>query len=383
MGFDISLWNYIDADKYAFAAKKLVGEWKRLNVTIGCSFVCDGSPAQVKATRKLVAAAKRAGMGMLIYDKRVFWKNYKNKGKEAYEKDVASALSDFGKYENVVGYILSDEPDKASLPFVGEALDVFKRLTDKVGFVNFSWCDARSAENGNRENYGEELAVFAKERLSLISNDRYSCMHARDYEEGFLETGVDKFFADLNFFKGVADRTGLAYWTSLLSVGHWMYRTPSEADIRWQLSVSFAHGAKGIQWFFLNQHRQADDYYEYPVDIYGNRTPLFGCLERQTRVFLDKVSKPLDGYAMKRVWHTGKAYGGTPLLKEGDGEVFVYSDHGQNGILSEFERAGKKAYLIVNNDQRYPEVFFIRFPGDASKNYHIWLDCGGTHIVWI
>ena len=49
MGFDISLWNYIDADKYAFAAKKLVGEWKRLNVTIG-------SPAQVKATRKLVAA---------------------------------------------------------------------------------------------------------------------------------------------------------------------------------------------------------------------------------------------------------------------------------------------------------------------------------------
>ena len=198
-----------------------------------------------------------------------------------------------------------------------------------------------------------------------------------------METGVDKFFADLNFFKGVADRTGLAYWTSLLSVGPWMYRTPSEADIRWQLSVSFAHGAKGIQWFFLNQHRQADDYYEYPVDIYGNRTPLFGCLERQTRVFLDKVSKPLDGYAMKRVWHTGKAYGGTPLLKEGDGEVFVYSDHGQNGILSEFERAGKKAYLIVNNDQRYPEVFFIRFPGDASKNYHIWLDCGGTHIVWI
>ena len=269
---------------------------------------------------------------------------------------MASALSDFGKYENVVGYILSDEPDKASLPFVGEALDVFKRLTDKVGFVNFSWCDARSAEYGNRENYGEELAVFAKERLSLISNDRYSCMHARDYEEGFLETGVDKFFADLNFFKGVADRT---------------------------LSVSFAHGAKGIQWFFLNQHRQADDYYEYPVDIYGNRTPLFGCLERQTRVFLDKVSKPLDGYAMKRVWHTGKAYGGTPLLKEGDGEVFVYSDHSQNGILSEFERAGKKAYLIVNNDQRYPEVFFIRFPGDASKNYHIWLDCGGTHIVWI
>lgn len=151
MGFDISLWNYIDADKYAFAAKKLVGEWKRLNVTIGCSFVCDGSPAQVKATRKLVAAAKRAGMGMLIYDKRVFWKNYKNKGKEAYEKDLASALSDFGKYENVVGYILSDEPDKASLPFVGEALDVFKRLTDKVGFVNFSWCDARSAEYGNRK----------------------------------------------------------------------------------------------------------------------------------------------------------------------------------------------------------------------------------------
>ena len=63
--------------------------------------------------------------------------------------------------------------------------------------------------------------------------------------------------------------------------------------------------------------------------------------------------------------------------------MFVFSDHGQNVILTEFERAGKKAYLSVNNDQRYPEACFSRFPGDASKNYLIWLDSGGTHIVSI
>ena len=380
MEFQISLWNYIRADKYPFPVKKLVQEWQDLRVTLGCSLVCDGSKKQVKITQKLIAEARRAKIGMLAYDTRVFYTNYKQKGKSGYEADVRAALSDFEKYENVKGFLICDEPNQAELKYVGEALDIFKKLTKKIGFVNFSWCDSRAAEYGSRENYADVIAEFAKNRLAVIANDRYSCLHARDYEKGFKETGIDKYFADLNCFKSAAEKAKLPYFVSLLSVGHWMYRTPTEADIRWQLSTSFAHGANGIQWFFINQHRFADEYYEYPVNIYGERTPVFEGLVRQTREFLDKAVKPLEGYEFTGARHIGKCYGGTPALEE-SAEVYAYADHGQNGILSAFEKNGKRAYLLVNNDQNYPEVFFIKFKNHPEKNYHIWLNCGGTHIV--
>ena len=153
MEFQISLWNYIRADKYPFPVKKLVQEWQDLRVNLGCSLVCDGSKKQVKITQKLIAEARRAKIGMLVYDMRVFYTNYKQKGKSGYEADVRAALSDFEKYENIEGFLICDEPNQAELKYVGEALDIFKKLTKKIGFVNFSWCDSRAAEYGSRENY--------------------------------------------------------------------------------------------------------------------------------------------------------------------------------------------------------------------------------------
>lgn len=380
MNFEFSLWNYIDADRYTGKAERLVEEWKLLGITTGCSFVTDGSEKQVKFNVKLINAAKSAGIKMFVYDKRVFFNNYCERGAERYESDVKRALADYAGLDNVTGFIISDEPDKTQLPKVAAALDIFKKYTDKTGFVNFSWCDYRATEYGSRDNYVSELENSLKGKISVVANDRYSCMHAAEYEEGFLRTGIDKFFADLNMFGKLARRLGIPQWTSLLSVGHWMYRTPSETDIRWQLSVSFAHGIEGVQWFFLNQHRHADDYYTYPVDIYGNRTPIFDSIERQTRIFKDKVVKPLEGYRFAGVKHICEAYGQTPLLNDERAEVFIRSDHKKGGILSEFVKDGKKAYLLVNSDQHVPEVFFIYKKGKQAG--HIWLDAGGTHIIF-
>lgn len=381
--FVISVWNYIDADHYDFPVEKLVKEWKELQITIGCSFVCDGTTLQIEKTKELLKVAEEEHIQMWIYDKRVFYKNYQKNGTQKYEEDVKQALQDYQEFQNIFGFIIADEPDHLTLPLVVKALDSFKSLTTLHGFVNFSWCDLRMKEYGNRENYQQELIHIGQNRLSFISNDRYSCMHAKEYEKDFIEIGIDKFFADLNMFKEVANSLHVPFITSLLSCGHWMYRTPSETDIRWQLNVSFAHGVNGLMWFFIHQHRLADDYYMYPIDLYGDKTPLFDSIRRQTRYFVDKIVKPLQDYHFNKVFHIQKSYGGTPLLQKDSFDIYCYSDHQQNGILAEFVKEGKKAYLLVNNDQCYPEVFFICFKEYPEKNMHIWLDAGGSHIIFI
>lgn len=54
----------------------------------------------------------------------------------------------------------------------------------------------------------------------------------------------------------------------------------------------------------------------------------------------------MEGYEFTGARHIGKCYGGTPALEE-SAEVYAYADHGQNGILSSFEKDGKRAYLLV------------------------------------
>ena len=50
-----------------------------------------------------------------------------------------------------------------------------------------------------------------------------------------------------------------------------------------------------------------------------------------------------------------------------------------NGIFSEFSGKNGKKYLVINGDQKYPELFWIQ--GNDREKYHVWLPPGGAHIV--
>ena len=378
--FEFSLWNYMAADKYYAAAQDLVDEWRELGITLGFSpYFEEGNEKSRAFLRQLIGACEKCGMELIVFDKRVFWTNYVSAGEEAYRTAVKNALKDFGKSDAVRGFYVGDEPPKEDFAAMGEALRIYKSVTDKVGFVNFSRNDAIDRAFQTPLEHAKALKAFAKNGLDYMANDRYSQLHAKEYEAGFLEAGIDKYFRDLNFFKGVASECGLPYITSLAAMGHWMFRTPTEDDVRWQIHTAFAHGAEGVQWFFIHQHRLADDYYTYPVDLYGKRNEVFGYIARQTRLFKDKVLNELDGYTFSRVWHIGKNYGNTPLLGEKDAKYFVRSDHGMNGILTEFSGKEGEKYLVVNADQKYPELFWIR--DEEQNEYHVWLPPGGAHIV--
>lgn len=379
MKIDVSFWNYTRLNACRLSPREVAREWKDLGITVGFSFRYDPKEDSRDAMIELIEACEQLGLRLIVYDLRVY-SPPENFSEEEYAAQVKAAAEDFGKYPAVAGFYLGDEPSKAQFERYRRAIAVLSSVTDKPAFMNFSWCDAHLKDFSGREEYAAFLTRFVRETgLKLVANDRYSCLHAREYEPGFLELGTDKYFADLNLFRKVACACGVRYWTSLCSVGHWMYRTPDETDIRWQINTAVAHGAEGIQWFFLYQHRFADDYYSYPVDIYGEKSEVYGYLRRHCRTLNDHTAAELGDARFSRVWHTEKSYGGTPLLQRGDAEIFVCSDHGQCGIVSEFTDGPQKRYLLVNGDRKSPELYYIERP-DGSK-YHIWLPAGGAHVV--
>ena len=85
----------------------------------------------------------------------------------------------------------------------------------------------------------------------------------------------------------------MPYFLSQLSCGHFNFRTPDADAIRWQLSTAAVCGANAVQWFHIYQHAFHEDYYVYPVDKFGNKSEIYGCIVRETATFREKVLKPL------------------------------------------------------------------------------------------
>lgn len=381
MEYTFSFWNYGTFDKYYGDAETAVKEWKELGITLGFTFRYEPSPENRKKMVALLDACARENMQVILYDARVFCESYFTDGEDAYRAGVTAAEKDFGKHPAVWGWYVGDEPNKERIDGYLAAVKIVKELSKKRPFINFyPGGGLQKREYGNRAAYADALVPFAKE-LPVLAFDRYSQCYASEFEIGWQKFGLDEYFYDLNVFRATAEKAGVPCWMSALSVGHWNYRTPTIEDIRWQIATQCAHGMQGTQWFFLYQHRWADDYWGYAVQLNGHKTELYYDIAQETHSFTARILSALEGYAFDKVWHISTAFGDTEKLPEtGDGTLSVKAYHRLPGILTRFVSAdGKAKYLLVNNDQRTPEVFGITDKTGVEKT--IWLPPGGSTVI--
>ena len=198
--------------------------------------------------------------------------------------------------------------------------------------------------------------------------------------ENNSEDGIGLYFHNLNMYREISRKTGVDYWTTLLSVGHWAFRVPSEDDIRWQISTAAAHGAKGIFWFYIYGRLLESSYHQSPFDQYYNKTETFDRLARQMRLFNDHFADRLANSELLEVYHAGRTYGGTPLYTPGVIEgLFFKRNWGMPMIVSKFkDKNGKEFLLFVNNSQNKIE----RIEGEyTGKKIFMWFAPGQMQIV--
>lgn len=370
MGF----WNYTAAG-YVEDVQAGAEDWKRLGMNVAMSSNCNGEEDKEYILKSLDAAYAQ-GIRMIVCDKRTCWLYYTEHGEEEYKKAVLNAVKDFGTHPAFFAFSVGDEPHLYEWEDMKNAVKIVNSVS--TAFINFLPLFDESApewEGLTHAGYVELLAETVRETgLFCLSYDCYS-----QCEYHFAEKAINEYFKNLAAFKRAAEKADVPLWTTLLSVGHWHYRTPDIDDIRWQIYTAVSHGVNGILWFFIYEREKHSSYRQAPINLFLEKTPLFYILSDENRMFLNYYADDFVGATLKKVYHKGKVYADYPEYADGaiDGLSFT-GEYGASLIVSEFEKGNDTFICITNNEQRDIEHLKIEY---KNKKFDEWLASGQLVIV--
>jgi len=367
--FPIGFWNYTRTGDLPLSA---VQDWSRLGMTFatspGFNESCDKNEMIA-----LLDECHREGIRVIICDQRVYWHGASD-DPVAYEARFRRSYEDFGSHPAVIGFHIGDEPLQAKqfadcIAAHSIQRSVAPELTPHLNFHPFY--------SGIEEVLKvPDFAPWLLDMVKKIGVDIvcYDCYSQMINDDGW---GVNLYYENLRHFYEAAKATGTRPWSTLLSVGHFRFRCPSEDDLRWQLNTAVASGMQGIMWFFLYMRAPISNYRLAPIDEFGEKTETFHWLSRVNRHFLHQFGNFFTEATHLATYHLGHAWGGYPLFEAGKTDPAVLDvtcDHGLDAVLGFFEKDGQKYLALVNNSWTESGEFKIHVPKGtdhfARLNWH-------------
>lgn len=373
--FVSGFWNYVPSK--TIDERQAAADWAELGMNLPMSCYCDGSDEDCRYILKSLDEAHKRGMRLIVCDKRTLWKNLSDKGEAAFRADVALAAASFAAHPAFYAFHVGDEPSLAEWETMINAVRIVgEYATPFVNFLPYFEEDFIKTLGTTHDGYSEMLADAVKlTGLKRLCYDCYFQMFENERDEG-----IEYYFYNLNNYRRVAKQANVDFWTTLLSVGHWSYRVPTEDDIRWQIYTAAAHGAKGIFWFYIYGRLLESNYRLSPFDQYYNKTETYGRLARQMHLFNDHFADRLANSELLEVFHVGKTYGGTPLYTPACIEGLDLERKWKRPmIVSHFkDDFGKEFLFLVNNSQTEIETVSVKYFG---KGFLLRFAPGQAHVI--
>ncbi|MGH7980372.1 MAG: hypothetical protein ACREE6_13435 [Limisphaerales bacterium] len=246
--FPVMPWNNVPHD---FAVLKKIRE---------CGFTVAGfvEPKTLKLCRK-------AGLKAIVSDPRTSGYDWMNMDLQTMHRNVTSLVREVGKDSAVIGYYLQDEPGANSFPGLAMAVSVLRQQApDKLAYINL-FPNYADSDQLHTATYPEYLQKFCDVcHPGILSYDHYAL-----YEDGSMGP---LYWKNLEQMRAASLRNGVPFWNVVLSVGHLIYRVPTETDLRFEVYSSLAYGARGIAYYeYLSS--PTGNYRNGAIDQFGHRTP--------------------------------------------------------------------------------------------------------------
>ncbi|MBO5480628.1 MAG: hypothetical protein J6A63_05540 [Clostridia bacterium] len=378
--YKIGFWNYMDLEKHQ---SKMVGEWEELgyNYAMTPYYFEDEDP---KKFFGILDDCETRDMQVVIKTCRCSWEHLQAVGEEQFRKDIRDLQALFGGYKCVHSFFIGDEPTEADMPVVARACKIVKE--EGKGIKPF--LSVMTPISMDRTALKEMLIKLIKDgELDFIVYNCYSqCMANVEQRQ----QGIQSYFEFLNMFRDIQKATGVSVWMSILGLGHWYYRAPSQADMRWQLNVAALYGIKGFVWFFPYEYKYEPDLgpMNYAVNCFGDKTQTFWWQREEDLKFRTFVAPYLEKATLKAVyqhWQFWLPMGGTDMFVEDKDEVVknVYDDFNLPIIVSRFEQAnGMPLVAVCNASQTDMASVHVTFktPYEKFSKYNIHLAPGGVYL---
>lgn len=375
-----SFWNYLPLGH--IDAEFAVDNWKKLGINLAMSFVYDPLTSKKEEMLSLLDECQKEGIRVLISDKRTVFTRLGEVSKEAFVKGLKEAYFDFGKHPATYGFFIGDEPDFEHVDdFIFAAKKVQEIMPNLTPFGNLLpyWSDKEETEkNGHSEEFYENLVhkMLSESHLPLIGFDHYTQCYDSLMDQ---KKGIASFLYDLRMYQKVTSEHHIPFYASLLAISHWHYRAPDENDIRWQISTAFAHGARGILWFYFHQKSLDVGFGEAPfIGEKGIIGSAYDPILREQNRFIDNYKSLLDDLAFESIFYFSKENDSSFLSKEG---VEIKASRKLLAYLTSFNNVkdGRVYLMLTNGSQRYSNNFKVSLNGKVRKE--LWLLPGEAAFI--
>ena len=358
--FPIGFWNYAPIEVFDEAK---IQEWQDAGMTLTMGPEYTATPENVAHMKKILDWAQARGIKLILCDPRT---HVSAPLAEDYAVRAAEVAADFSGHPATFGFHLLDEPDKDAFQPVCDAVGVAKRAAPQCHpFVNLLPWHVGAERRVGYEDWGTYLDDFLKKsQAEFLCYDCYSQMLPE-------KSGLPMYFRNLIQYQAAAKRAGVPFWTTILSVGHFHYRCPSEDDIRWQFNSAVAYGAQGILYFFFYMRNPNDNYRLAPVDEFWDRTPSFESLKRINKGFVKRYGRLFLDLTFEKAMQWPEAVSGCGLF-EPDDLIKEVSTGKYPVIISRFsDKQGRPWLVLVNNSTEESADPVIALNGAGTQAFQM------------
>ena len=194
----------------------------------------------------------------------------------------------YGPYSSLAGFNHYDEPGPGWFGTLARTLAVARELAPQLlPYINLFPSDDPA--------YYQQFVDVVKP--SLVSFDRYPLL-----SEGREDAN---YFHNWAIVRKAALSADLPAWIFIQTLSYNNHREPTAAEMLWQVNISLAYGAKGIQYFtyWTPEAARGEGFGPALITVDGKRTPRYAAAKQINTSWLQQVGRELKPLVPETVVH--------------------------------------------------------------------------------
>jgi hypothetical protein len=248
-----------------------------------------------------------------------------------------SIVADYRGHPAFFGYYLGDEPPREFFPGLGQWYAALRaRDPEHSAWNNLL---GRSAFK-SRDEWLEYTRDFAERvQPAALCNDQYD----------FLVTGDRGHFVEnAAGLAAVAREAGVPFWSFVLLIQHLAYRALTPGELKWQVSILLAYGARGVGYFtYWTPAPDSSMNWKYGIIGWDGRRSLWYAVVSGFNRRVRAAGETLAGLTWLATVHAGSVpAGGTGFVPDD----WLSAVDGRAALGYFVDGAGTRYLLVANSD---------------------------------
>jgi hypothetical protein len=259
----------------------------------------------------------------------------------------------YGPFSSLAGFNLYDEPGPGWFGTLAKAVAISRELAPGLlPYINLFPSDDPAYYRG----------FVDVVKPSLISFDRYPLL-----SEGREDAN---YFHNWAIVRDAALHGDIPSWVFIQTLAYDNHREPTAAELLWQVNISLAYGAKGIQYFtyWTPEAARGEGFGPALITVDGRRTPRYAAARQINTTWLHQVGRELKPLVSESVAHANE----TPLPNGAVGFTPTNLVSGVSGspvVIGTFrsrDTASADRWLLVANRSHHARAQAVVTPNQQT-----------------